>query len=291
MKPGYYQFYELASEEAADYLSRHVASADGVIERFERRVISITGVAPEHFDYREDGLRVIWEAVKPLYAEWEVDRYGFGGDDPPLWWRADDPASQTPKHVLWIRDGLIHYVSRCWMALSDRLTWDWERDQTEIRANQPVISGGFRGERVAPIPRVTAMCGGVVRGDDRFLAAYSNLACIAPIPGEPRVDDDRFEPHEIEVRVAELDDIQYEAANGRPEDWVGVWLVWLPESVELCGEGVMQDLEQDLLSRPQVGRVGYADEYALLVDAPEFAPTMLQQVTLDFLNARRQAGR
>ena len=289
MKEGHFQFLKMSPEEAEAYLREHVAAADRVITRFRDRLVAIAGLSPDVFDYSENGLEAIWEAVKPLYAERERDRYGFGDDEPPLWFHPEDPASnQLPHHLWWIRDGLIHYVSRCWMALSPRLRWDWERDQETMGANQPVLIGGFDGRIVGPIGVISAMASSFLIREDRFMGMYRNYAQKAPIAGDAAVGD-QYDPREVEVSMANGDEISLEIIHpDHPEAWVGTWSVWLPEGVDVvCGEGTVEALEDVLRSRPDVSRVGYANEDVLLVDAPALTAGELQRFTIDFLNARR----
>ena len=187
------------------------------------------------------------------------------------------------------------------MAQSPSLRWERERDRFLRGFNQPKIAG-FDGASVHPIVDVFGMAGSVIissrRGDrepvDRFMSAYRLKASRAPGPGEPAVlppMDSRFVREEVVVGVAVVDEIQGEMIDdGRPEDWVGTWSVWLPEGWDVvCGPGARDALEDVIVRRRDVSRVGWSDEDTMLVDAPEAAADELGDAFLGFLNARREA--
>ncbi len=210
-----FQFVEMTPDEADAYLIRHLEVADDVIATFRDRLVSITGISSDLFDYSDDTVGQIWEAVKPLWTKLEIDEYGFGDDKPPLWYHPNDPGtSRLPHHLWWIRDGLMHYTSRCLMAQSPSLRWEIERDRFGRGFNQPKIVG-FDGASVHPIVDAFGMAGSVLRGDrpgdpepvDRFMSAYRLKAARAPGPGEPAFTppvDDRYVREDVVVTVALL---------------------------------------------------------------------------------------
>lgn len=297
-----FQFAEMTPDEADAYLIRHLEVADDVIATFRDRLVSITGISPDLFDYSEDTLGQIWEAVKPLWTKLEIDEYGFGDDEPPLWYHPNDPGtSRLPHHLWWIRDGLMYYTSRCLMAQSPSLRWEIERDRFMHGFNQPRIVG-FDGASTHPIVDVFGMAGSVLRGGrpgdrepvDRFMSAYRLRASRAPGPGEPAVAppvDDRYVRKDVVVAVALVDEIQDEMIDdGRPEDWAGVWSLWFPEGWDVvCGPDTREALEDEMARRRDVDRVGWADEDTMLVDAPTAAVGELRDAAIEFLNDRREA--
>ena len=281
-------FQSLSSVEARAFCARFVGTSDAAIDLLRARLTKLTDLQQSDFDYSDESLMRIFEAVAPLYRA-EDDPHG-SGDRPLPFWANHMPAEM--QHRLWVRDGWMHYYSAV-LEQSGRVWWDWEHDRDLLIANQPVLVGFRSNMRFGPFFHAGSVLTNAARKNDSAVVGRSIAAWREriPSPHEAPLPPEWFDGYtdaDVNVLVAHHNEVGVDAVwPDKPTDFTGGWRIDLIEGMDIVfGSGSTERLLDYLRGLPDVQAANWGGEDMLVVRAPTLSARNLHGVVLTWLNDR-----